>query len=107
MLILGIGLIILQGTVLQPLTESAFAFRAALFPLAIVSFIAAYGLLKGLRWAWTATLVLSIISIVWYVISIAITPGDGGRIIGIFISAVIIYYLYRPHVKGYFGKEVR
>jgi hypothetical protein len=78
-----------------------------LVPLAIVSFIVASGLLKGRRWAWTATRVLSIVSIVWYAITIATVPSNGGRTVGIIISAVTIYYLYRPHVKAYFGKGVR
>jgi hypothetical protein len=38
------------------------ALGAAFVPLAIVSFIVAYGLLKGRRWAWNSALVLSIIS---------------------------------------------
>lgn len=83
------------------------ALGAVFVPLAIVSFIVAYGLLKGRRWAWTVTLVLSIISMVWYAFTVAIIPSNGGRTSGIIISAVIIYYLYRPHVKAYFGKGVR
>ena len=80
------------------------AFGAILIAIAIVSFVVAYGLLKGRRWAWTVTLILSIISIVWNAITIA--TGNIGGIISIIISAVIIYYLYRPHVKAYFGKGV-
>ncbi len=84
------------------------AFGAVLVALAIVSFIVAYGLLKGKGWAWTVTLILSIISIVFNAISIAATAATNliGGIISIIISAVIIYYLYRPHVKAYFGKGV-
>ncbi len=84
------------------------AFGAILVALGIVSFIVAYGLLKGKGWAWTVTLILSIISIVFNVISIAASAGANliGGIISIIISAVIIYYLYRPHVKAYFGKGV-
>jgi hypothetical protein len=85
MLGFGIGFI-MQDAVLQPLhdtLESAFelpqrnltakqasipgfgiTLGGVLVPLAIVPFIVAYGLLKGRRWAWTTTLVLSIISIV-------------------------------------------
>lgn len=128
MLGFGIGFI-MQDAVLQPLhdtLESAFelpqrnltaeqasipgfgiTLGGVLIPLAIVSFIVASGLLKGQRWTWTATLVLSIVSIVWYSITIATVPSNGGRTVGIIISAVIIYYLYRPHVKAYLGKEVR
>lgn len=81
-------------------------FGIVLVAIAIVSFIVAYGLLKGKGWAWTVTLILSIISIVWNAITI-VTAANFGGIISIIISAVIIYYLYRPHVKAYFGKAVR
>lgn len=80
-------------------------FGAVLVAIGIVSFIVAYGLLKGKGWAWTVTIILSIISIVWNVITIA-TAANFGGIIPIIIDAVIIYYLYRPHVKAYFGKGV-
>lgn len=82
------------------------ALGAAFVPLAIVSFIVAYGLLKGRRWAWTATLVLSIISMVWYAFTVAIITSNGGRTLGVIIGAVTIYFLYRPHVKAYLGKGV-
>jgi hypothetical protein len=119
MLIFGIGIII-QDAVLQSLIEFrrnltaeqasipgfGIALGGVLVPLSIVSFIVAYGLLEGRQWAWTATLVLSIISILWYAITIANNPSSSyGRTVGIIISVVIIYYLYRPHVKAYLGKE--
>jgi hypothetical protein len=78
-------------------------FGAVLVALAIVSFVVAYGLLKGRRWAWTITIILSIISIVWNAITIA-TAANFGGIVSIIISGIIIYYLYRPHVKAYFGR---
>ena len=79
------------------------AFGAVLVAIGIVSFIVAYGLLKGRGWAWTVTIILSIISIVWNAITIA-TAANFGGIVSIIISGIIIYYLYRPHVKAYFGK---
>ena len=130
MLFFGTGFII-QGAGLQPLIESALdldlsqgglmnlkpgqalapgfgiVFGAVFVPLAIVSFIVAYGLRKARRWAWTATLVLSIISMVWYAFTVAIIPSNGGRTLGVIIGAITIYYLYRPPVKAYLGKEVR
>lgn len=124
-LFFGIGFIA-QDALLHPIIESAFdlprqnlsaeqasipgfgiALGAAFVPLATVSFIVAYGLLKGRRWAWTATLILSIISMVWYAFTVVIIPSNGGRTLGVIIGAVTIYYLYRPHVKAYLGKEVR
>ena len=124
-LFFGIGFIA-QDALLHPIIESAFdlprrnlsaeqastpgfgiALGAAFVPLAIVSFIVASGLLKGRRWAWTASLALSIISVVWYAFTVAIIPSNGGRTLGVIIGAVTIYYLYRPHVKAYLGKGVR
>ena len=124
-LFFGIGFIA-QDALLHPIIESAFdlpqrnlsaeqastpgfgiALGAAFVPLAIVSFIVAYGLVRGRRWAWTAALVLSIISMVWYAFTVVIIPSNGGRTLGVIIGAVTIYYLYRPHVKAYLGKEVR
>lgn len=124
-LFFGVGFIA-QDALLHPIIESAFdlprqnlsaeqasipgfgiALGAAFVPLATVSFIVAYGLLKGRRWAWTATLILSIISMVWYAFTVVIIPSNGGRTLGVIIGAVTIYYLYRPHVKAYLGKEVR
>jgi hypothetical protein len=124
-LFFGIGFIA-QDALLHPIIESAFnlprqnlsaeqastpgfgiALGAVFVPLAIVSFIVASGLLKGQRWAWTAALVLSIIGMVWYAFTVVIIPSNGGRTLGVIIGAVTIYYLYRPHVKAYLGKEVR
>lgn len=61
-----------------------------------ISFLMAWGLLKGKSWAWTITLILTIISLIFDLPSM--------NIIGLIIDIVILYYLFRPHVKAYFGK---
>ena len=65
--------------------------------IGIVSFILAYGLLKGKSWAWNATLIFTIISLVFDLLSM--------NVIGLIIDIVILYYLFRPHVKAFFGKS--
>lgn len=124
-LVFAIGFIA-QDAVLHPLLESYFdlprqnlsgdqastpgfgiALGAVFAPLAISSFIVASGLLKGRRWAWTSSLILSVISMAWYAFTVAIIPSNGGRTLGVILGAVTIYYLYRPHVKAYLGTEVR
>ncbi len=122
-LVFGIGFIA-QDALLHPLIESTIddlprqnlsadqasipgfgiALGAAFIPIAIVTFIAASGMLNGRRWAWTTTLVLSIISMVWYAFTVAIIPSNGGRTLGVIIGAVTIYLLYRPQVKAYLGR---
>ena len=73
--------------------------------LGIISFVVAWGLLKGKGWSWSVTMILSIISIVIGVISVV--AGSIGSIVNIIIAGIIIYYLYRPHVKAFFGKSVK
>jgi uncharacterized membrane protein HdeD (DUF308 family) len=70
--------------------------------LGVAYLVMAYGLWTGKRWAWTITLILSGIGIILAIISIA--AGNIGSIVSIIIHAVVIYYLYRPSVKVYFGK---
>jgi hypothetical protein len=70
--------------------------------LGIAYFVMAYGLWKGKRWAWTITLIISVISIISGIFSI--TTRHYEVIIDIIINAVVIYYLYRPNVKAFFGK---
>jgi hypothetical protein len=77
---------------------------AFMIALGIAGLIIAYGLFKGKGWAWTAAVVLSIIGIVMS--AVAIATGNFGSVISIIINGVILYYLYRPHVKAYFGKAV-
>lgn len=71
----------------------------------IISLIVAYGLVKAKKWAWTINVALSIITIAMGVVSIV--TGNIGSIASIAISGVILWYLYRTHVKAYFGKAVQ
>ncbi len=64
--------------------------------LGVISFVMAWGLLKGKSWVWTITLILTIISLIFDLPSM--------NIIGLIIDVIILYYLFRPHVKAYFGK---
>jgi len=79
-----------------------------------------YGLLKGKGWAWTITIILLIIGIAMQIISTYVITASSlenpkdvisgivGSItfplISLAINIVILYYLYRQHVRGYFGK---
>ncbi|HZI71488.1 MAG TPA: hypothetical protein VFD60_10045 [Nitrososphaeraceae archaeon] len=98
----------------------AAAIGSVLLAVGIGYLVMFYGLLKGKGWAWTITIVLLIIGIAIHIASTAFgsvftasttslhnnngNSGIVGAIIGIAIDIVILYYLYRPHVKAYFGK---
>jgi hypothetical protein len=74
----------------------------ALIAIGIAYLVMAYGLWKGKGWAWTLTIVLSFIGIGLGVGSLV--TGNIASIIHLVINGVIIYYLYRRHVKVFFGK---
>ena len=87
--------------------------------LGIISIIMFYGLLKGREWAWSATIVVSVFNIVASVTFLAssffnfpITNTNNPLVLGsaillykVGINAIILYYLYRPQVKEFFGKS--
>lgn len=73
-----------------------------LLALGIAYLVMAYGLWKGRGWAWTITLILSAIGIIVAIVSVA--AGNVSAIISIIIQGIVIYYLYRPNVKAFFGK---
>jgi hypothetical protein len=95
---------------------------AILLVIGVGYLVMSYGLLKGKGWAWTITIILTVISIAVQIVSgitnsmiVASISNDGssimsgliGQIIGISINIVILYYLYRPHVKAFFGKSTQ
>jgi hypothetical protein len=106
---------------LQALTQFfssiGFIIGGIILALGIAYLAVSYGLLKGKGWAWTVTIVVSVIAIVVQIIS-AITTANAlftydigassagiiSHIIGIALNAIIIYYLFRPHVKVFFGR---
>lgn len=100
----GMGTSALSNISASALGIGAAVLGAILIGLAIFSFVVAWGLLKGRRWARGATIALSIINIVLGAVSLA--AGNVFAILSIIISGVIIYYMYRPSVKAFFGNEI-
>ena len=90
-------------------------FGAIWLALGVANLVMAYGLSKGKGWAWTISIIVLFIGIAIDIVSLSITSVGVfsntasnllGNIVGIGISAFIVYYLYRPHVKAYFGKTI-
>ena len=103
---------------IQFLSSIGFIIGGIVLAVGVGYLVVSYGLLKGKGWAWAITVILSIIAIVIQIVSIITTSnasftndinassaGIISSIIGIAINAVILYYLYRPNVKSYFGKS--
>ena len=70
--------------------------------LGIATLVIAWGLLKAKPWAWTLTVIISIIAIIVSIVGIA--TGGFHQVISLILYGIILYYLYRPDVKAYFGK---
>jgi len=70
--------------------------------LGLVAFVLAYGLWKGLGWAWTIALILAVIGIIAGLVSLL--TGGFQNVLTLIIQLIIVYYLTRPHVKAFFGK---
>lgn len=73
--------------------------------LGIIWFVLAWGLLTAKGWAWIITVILSIISVVFSIVAIA--SGGVPSIISLIINGIIIYYMFRPNVKAYFGRGAK
>jgi drug/metabolite transporter (DMT)-like permease len=117
LLLAGVGGVAVGSLLIPEITGLVFVIIGAiLLAIGIGYLIVSYGLLKGKGWAWTITVVLLFIGIVINVASIVFgsfvinmdiatfLTANIGSIAGIIISVIILYYLYRPHVKSYFGK---
>jgi len=96
------------------------AIGAIVLAVGVGYLIVSYGLLKGKGWAWIITVILTIIAIAVQIISgitasmfnssfiddtNSFVTGIIAQIVGIAIDGVILYYLYRPNVKTFFGKS--
>ena len=71
--------------------------------LGIASLVVSWGLLKGKGWARTITLIISIIAIIFAIITL-ISSEDLIHIIPVIIYGLIIYYLFTRKVRLFFGK---
>ena len=99
-------------TQLASLGTIPLAIGAVLLILGIAYLIVSYGLLKAKAWAWVITIIVTIIGLIIQIISAIIAAsitssvlyGLVSHIVGIFISGVIIYYMFRPNVKAFYRK---
>ena len=86
-----------------PLPLSIFV-GAFLFLLGLAGVLMGWGLWTGKAWAWRITLFLAVLQVIW---SVAQTYWVGVAVIQelwIALQLAIVYCLYRPQVKAYFGR---
>jgi len=107
-IILGIGLVGLGGFAAASSGTAAYFGLGAVaglivLALGVLNLAFAYGAWTLKPWAWLLGVGLQIASLIWA--GLAAIGGDiGGQIIGIAISAIILYYLFQPNIKSLFGR---
>jgi hypothetical protein len=117
LLLAGIAPVAVGSLFLSQITGLGFVIIGSIILAVGIGYLAvSYGLLKGKRWAWTITVVLLFIGIAIDVASIIFgsfainmnisnfLSANSGSVASIIISIIILYYLYSPHIKSYFGK---
>ena len=70
--------------------------------MAIISLVLAWAFLKGKNWARILAIILLVLSIIGNVIGIIAGTSIVSVVISILIPLIIVWYLYRPHVKQWF-----
>ena len=90
------------GAIIPELGVAFLGIGGVLIAIGAATLVVSYGLWKGKGWAWSITLILAYIGIVSGIVSIAF--GNIFSIIHLIIDIVIVYFLYRPQVKEFFGK---
>ena len=67
--------------------------------IGILGFAVAYGYWNGRGWAWTLGMVITVIGLILSLLTIR------QSIISLIINGLIIYYLTRPYVERWFGRN--
>ena len=62
----------------------------------------AWGLWTGKGWAWILSLLLAVLGIIFSLISLV--RGAFGPLIVLILDAIIVFYLFRPNVRTFFGE---
>ena len=81
----------------------AFIFGLVLLVVGIAYLAFAYGAWTLKPWGWQLGIVVSVAYVVVQVIQVVLGGDISGAIIGIVVSAVIIYYLNMPDIRRAFG----
>jgi lysylphosphatidylglycerol synthetase-like protein (DUF2156 family) len=62
-----------------------------------------WGLWTGKGWAWILSLVLAVLGLIASLI--ALVRGRFGAIVVLILDVIILYYLFRPNVRAFFGEQ--
>ena len=92
--------LVASSTLTSAIISAFYAFASISISLGLAWFGLAWALFTSKSRTWLLTVILAIITLVFSIISI----GNIVNITTLIISGVILYYMYRPQVKSYFGR---
>uniref|UniRef100_A0A7C4BAG2 DUF7144 domain-containing protein n=1 Tax=Thermofilum pendens TaxID=2269 RepID=A0A7C4BAG2_THEPE len=72
--------------------------------MGLIGVVLGWGLWTGKGWAWWITVILQALSLLTGLAGVAM--GDPASFIGLLIAALILWYMFKPHVKDFFGVKV-
>ena len=101
-----IGLLGLVGGAVLLTSSDAFVVGLSAFAVVvgILYLVTGIGFLQGASWGWTLGLIVSVLALARNVVE-AVQGGVAFAIPGTVVALIIIYYLTRPKVKEFFGRE--
>ena len=70
--------------------------------LGLVVLVVGWGMWTGKGWAWLLSVILYVLGILFGIASLA--SGSLTSIVGLLIEIFLLWYMFRPHVKAFFGR---
>lgn len=94
------------GTTTQLAADAGILIVLSVFVLvlAVLDIVLGVGALQLRPWAWPLGVGLMAVTIILDIVDIVISRSFFSPIIGIVVSAIILYYLYQPNVQKAFGR---
>lgn len=78
------------------------AFGGLAIIVGIFAILVGWGMWTGKEWAWVLAIILYALGLLFSLLSLV--GGPLSSIIGLLIYAFLLWYLFRPHVKAFFGR---
>ena len=94
----GAGFLVLGGTLGGIFAALGVVLGGIMLILGLFQLFVAWGLWTGRKWAWILALIFGVLGVIFAIINL---PSG---IISLLINGVIIYYLFTPQVKAFFGR---
>jgi len=107
--VVGVGLIVLGAFIGHRLFGAVRFLHGVVALIGVVVIVIgllylglAWGLWTGKGWAWILSLVLAFLGIIVSIISLV--GRSFGTLIVLILDAIIVFYLFRPNVRAFFGE---